>query len=203
MPNIKTLVFDTETNGKRPKGNNMFSENEPALVQLAAVLYEGYRPVAHMSCFVNPIAGDLSPAEIPKEKFFIDSGITQEVVDSCAVPLNVAIAFFNNLLRRCDRLVAHNMAFDYPVIVASYIRANGRLNEIKSVEKYCTMKTLEPVLQLPGKYGFKFPSLDESYRAIVDKTGFEGAHDAMVDVEACAAVLRGIESKNIELYKWG
>jgi len=62
------------------------------------------------------------------------------------------------------------------------------------------MKTLEPIMKLPGKYGYKFPTLDEAYRAYVDPMGFEGAHDAMKDVEACAAVLWAIEDNGFPLW---
>lgn len=201
MTDLTTLVFDTETNGKRPKGRNVPLTAEPALVQIAAVLYWGQRPVAHCSFFMQPLDGQGQPAEIPTERFFIDSGITQETVDRAGTTYKVGLAVFNNMVKRADRLVAHNMQFDDPIIRAAYSRIAQEQRAYWDTPKYCTMKTLEPVLKLPGKYGYKFPTLDESYRALVDPMGFEGAHDAMVDVEACAKVLWACEEAGHDLWR--
>lgn len=192
----RTVVFDTETNGKRPKvrkGQSLPPDQEPAITQIAAMLFWGRRPVAHLSCFIDPLNHDGTPAEIPREEFFIKSGITQETVDAVGLPNKVGIAMFSQLLKVSDRMVAHNIAFDCPITRAAFQRVNAPLERFDELPKFCTMKTLEPILKLPGKYGYKFPTLDESYRALVDPEGFDGAHDAMVDVEACAKVLWAIE----------
>ncbi|UXO93774.1 DNA polymerase III subunit epsilon [Pseudanabaena phage Pan1] len=202
MTDITTLVFDTETNGKRPKGRNVPLADEPALVQIAAILYWGRRPVAHLSCFMQPLDGQCNPAQIPTEEFFIKSGITQETVDRVGTVYKVGLGMFNNLVKRADRIVAHNIEFDDPIIRAAYNRVAASQQDFWDKPKFCTMRTLEPVLKLPGKFGFKYPSLDESYRALVDPMGFSGAHDAMVDVEACAKVLWAIEDKGIDLYRY-
>jgi DNA polymerase-3 subunit epsilon len=193
MTDIRTLVFDTETNGKRPKGRDVPLTSEPAITQIAAILFWGRRPVAHLSCFVQPLDGRGDPAVIPDEEFFIKSGITQATVDAVGRPLKTGLAEFNQMVKVADRVIAHNMQFDDPITRANYSRIAAPQRNYWDTPKYCTMKTLEPVLKLPGKYGFKFPTLDESYRALVDPMGFEGAHDAMVDVEACAKVLFAIE----------
>lgn len=191
MTDLRTLVFDTETNGKRDKNPPLSAE--PAITQIAAILFWGRRPVAHLSCFVQPLNYNGTPAVIPDEKFFIDSGITHATVDAVGRPLKTGLAEFNQMVRSADRIVAHNIQFDDPITRSNYARVAAPQREYWDTSKYCTMKTLEPVLKLPGKYGFKFPTLDESYRALVNPLGFEGAHDAMVDVQACAAVLWAIE----------
>jgi DNA polymerase III epsilon subunit-like protein len=201
MSDIRTLVFDTETNGQRPKGRNVALDQEPAITQLAAILYLGRRPVGHMSCFLHPINANGSPATIPTEQFFIDAGITQETVDAVGFANKTGMAMFNQFVKVADRIVAHNIAFDDPITRSGYMRNAASQRAFWNTPKYCTMKTLEPVLKLPGKYGFKFPTLDESYRALVDPMGFEGAHDAMKDVEACAAVLWAIEDKGHDLWQ--
>lgn len=198
MTDIRTLVFDTETNGKRQKGRNPPLSSEPAITQIAAILFWGRRPVAHLSCFVQPLEFNGSTATIPTEKFFIDSGITQETVDAVGRQLKTGLAEFNQMVKVADRIVAHNIQFDDPITRSNYSRVAAPQRDYWDTPKFCTMKTLEPVLKLPGKYGYKFPTLDESYRALVDPTGFEGAHDAMVDVQACAEVLWAIEDKIAE-----
>lgn len=193
MSELRTLIFDTETNGKREKGKNPPMSSEPAVTQIAAMLFWGRRPVAHLSCFVQPLNFDGTKATIPDEEFFIKSGITQDTVDAVGRPLKTGLAEFNQMVKVADRIVAHNIQFDDPVVRSNYSRVAAPQQEYWETPKFCTMKTLEPVLKLPGKYGFKYPSLDESYRALVDPMGFEGAHDAMVDVIACAKVLWAVE----------
>jgi len=189
MTELRTLVFDTETDGKRQKGKNPPLSSEPAITQIAAILFLGRRPISHLSTFVQPLNYDKSPATIPDEEFFIKSGITQATVDAGGIPLRTGLAMFNQMVRNADRIVAHNIQFDDPVVRSNYSRVTAPQREYWNTPKFCTMQTLENVLKLPGKYGYKWPTLDESYRALVDPNGFEGAHDAMVDVEACAKVL--------------
>ena len=197
---MRTLVYDTETNGMRPRGKADL-DKEPFLVQLAAILFEDRRPVGHLSCFCIPeFKGNR--AAIPKEKFFIDSGITDEIVNSVGVPYKVALGMLNNLVRRADRIVAHNILFDDPIIRAAYSRIAAPQQEWWSTPKYCTMQTLTDVLKIPGKYGKnKWPTLDESYRSLVDPEGFDGAHDAMADAQAAANVLWATEDKGVDLWK--
>lgn len=200
MTELRTLVFDTETNGKRDKGNPPLS-SEPAVTQIAAILFLGRRPVGHLSCFVQPLNYNGTPATIPDEEFFRKSGITQETVDAVGHPLKHGIAMFDQMVKMADRIVAHNIQFDDPVVRSNYARTAREQRKFWDTPKFCTMKTLEPVLKLPGKYGYKFPTLDESYRALVDPMGFDGAHDAMVDVVACAKVLWAIEDAGHALWQ--
>ena len=39
--------------------------------------------------------------------------------------------------------------------------------------------------QLPGRYGFKWPTLQELHSTLFNES-FDGAHDALSDVRACA-----------------
>ena len=65
------------------------------------------------------------------------------------------------------------------------------------------MMSLVDELKIPGRFGkqYKWPSLDESYRALVNPEGFTGAHDAMVDVMACAEVLWAAEDRGVNLWQ--
>lgn len=210
MSEQRTLIFDTETNGKRPKvrkGETPPLEAEPFVVQLAAKLFEGRRTVGQFACFcvpeykgerarfpIDPMTGEI-------EAFFTNNGLNDAVIDSVGLPYRVALPAFNNLLRVCDRVVCHNIEFDDPVIRAAMSRIAAPQDVYWSKPKFCTMQSLTNVLKLPGKFGFKYPTLDEAYRALVDDKGFDGAHDAMVDVDACADVLWKIEDKDIPLWK--
>ena len=60
----------------------------------------------------------------------------------------------------------------------------------------CTKESSTDVLKLPGKYGYKWPTLAEAYRHYTGEE-IEGAHDALVDTEACLAVYRGLVQEGI------
>lgn len=49
----------------------------------------------------------------------------------------------------------------------------------------CTMQASTNLCKIPGPYGFKYPTLQELHKHLFE-VGFDGAHDAMVDVLACA-----------------
>jgi DNA polymerase III epsilon subunit-like protein len=185
MENI--LVFDTETTGKIVDWKASLHEM-PFLVQVAAVLFTpDARPVAHMSFMTFPeYKGQQYP--IPAEAAGVH-GVTQELLDEVGYSTKLALAVFNNMLKRAGVLVAHNMSFDDKIIRAAYMRIAADQDVYKAIKKGCTKNMTTNHLKLPGKYGkFKWPSLDEAYRAMVNPDGFSGAHDAMVDVLACADV---------------
>ena len=54
-------------------------------------------------------------------------------------------------------------------------------------EKFC---------KIPGKYGYKWPTLSELHLKLFD-FDFEGAHDALLDVKACAKCLFELERKKV------
>ena len=115
--------------------------------------------------------------------------------------MRAAAGLFINFLLRCDRLVAHNIDFDIIITEAMILRSdlNFDINKFKTIPRVCTMLSTMNSLKLPGKYGHKWPKLDESYRHLVNPSGFSDAHDALADVRACKAVLLALEAQNMEL----
>jgi DNA polymerase-3 subunit epsilon len=169
---------------------------QPHVVQLAAILFDGDRPVSHLSCVIVPeMRGER--VQIAQEVIDIH-GISNELVDSVGLPPKTGWAMFNNLLRRADRLVAHNIDFDVLVSRAAYSRMAVDPQVLIEIPKVCTMRSSEDVLKLPGKYGYKWPSLQEAHEYFLGEK-FEGAHDAMVDVLACSRVLFALEEKGHKL----
>ena len=115
-----TLIFDTETTGLPPKGNPKI-EACPWIIQLAAILYNGERPVGHFSTFVEPMHEGVS-GTIPDEKFWVENHLTYAEIMPTALELKMAMSMFNKFLAAADRVVAHNTQFDDKLMQYSYQR---------------------------------------------------------------------------------
>ena len=184
-----TLVLDTETTGFMRKELPAHHASQPWVVQIGAQLFDDdtRRVVGEVNFIVDPrsVGGSLAGNEEAGKIH----GITNEMIDAYGVSYKVGIAAFNNLLKRADTIVAHNMPFDFGILCSCYERMEVNTGPLKAPRSECTVKLTKNILKLPGKYkDFKWPNLMEAYTALVDPAGFDGAHDAMVDVRACAAV---------------
>lgn len=118
------LVFDTETTGLPKKFNAPMTDvnNWPRITQLAWEAYNDEGKVfASYSQLIKPDGW-----EIPKEKFFLDNNMSTERCEAEGVPMQHAIYSIITLMDQCKYLIAHNMAFDHPVLGAEMLRYNMR-----------------------------------------------------------------------------
>lgn len=191
-----TLIFDTETTGQIDFKAPIISQLQPHLLQLGAELLSNGKVIGSINLLVNP-GGEI---EIPESATKIH-GITREMIDKYGIPTVVAIALFHNLAKLSSRLAGHNIDYDLGIMEISYYRVGRQQNflELRKIKRVCTMKTTTNVLKLPGKYGFKWPTLSEAYELLVDKNGFQKAHSAMADVQACRQVLAVLEQRGVPL----
>jgi DNA polymerase-3 subunit epsilon len=82
--------------------------------------------------------------------------------------------------------VAHNFQFDYKIIGSELLRIDDEIESFNSVPIYDSMTSNVNLCGLKSKLGFaKYPTLTELYSHLFNE-GFEGAHDALNDVEATA-----------------
>lgn len=83
-------------------------------------------------------------------------------------------------------LVAHNVGFDRPILLAEMLRAGISTQTLEHLPTYCTMVNSTNYCAMPGRRGgFKWPTLDELYRKLFNQP-HAGAHDARADLIACA-----------------
>lgn len=140
------LFFDTETNGlPRDKSNRAPMtdvDNWPRVIQLAWLLSD------YQGNVINQGERLITPDcwVIPAEKFWIDHGFTTEKSKRDGVPLRTALNEFLDDQRRCELMVAHNIAFDYNVLGAEMIRYKMKG---KKVEKICTMEATIDFCEVP------------------------------------------------------
>lgn len=175
------LFFDTETTGlpKNYKAPASDTDNWPRMIQIAWQIYNNNHELVDSKVFIIKPEG----FEIPKEASDVH-GITTEKANAEGVDLEDTLNKFREAMMTCDFLVAHNISFDEKIVGAEFIRKKiarlpkklGRIDTMVSATDYC---------QIPGKYGFKWPNLTELHTRLFG-CGFEGAHDALADVIACA-----------------
>lgn len=178
---VPILFFDTETTGlpKSWKAPTEDVENWPRLVQLAWILYSGEGvELARMNRIVRP-----SGFEIPIGASGVHGITTERALDE-GVELLPVLKEFEDAALSAEQFGAHNIAYDRKIMGAELLRA-GRTNIMKEKPLVCTMMGSTKFCAIPGLYGPKWPKLQELHRKLFNQD-FDGAHDALADVEATA-----------------
>jgi DNA polymerase III epsilon subunit-like protein len=191
MKNV--LVFDTETTGKPKNYTAPMSvvDNWPRVIQLAWSVYTaGGELISKQKHLIKPDGW-----AVPVEEFWIKHGYSTEGCAADGIAIKHALEMFLADLQNCVLIVAHNMQFDYNVLGAEMIRAGVRAG--KKTERFCTMEAGVNVCKIPGKRGYKWPTLSELHKHLYNGEDFTGAHDAGADVTACArCFFRMLEIEN-------
>lgn len=175
------LFFDTETTGLPISWNAPITDfsNWPRVVQIAWAHYdENGKEIKTKSYIIKP------------ENFFIPiessrvHGITTEIANEAGIELKAALNEFARAIKDAKFLIAHNISFDEKIVGVEYLRKNMK-NNLQFIKKICTMESSVDFCKIPGKDKYKFPKLDELYFKLFN-THFSNAHNALVDVRACA-----------------
>ncbi len=179
------LFFDIESSGlpKNYQAPMSDVDNWPRIAQLAWQLYDKDHLLIMEQCEMIYPEG----WEIPKEKFFIDNGMSTERCIADGLPIRKVIERLILDLNMSEYIIAHNLAFDKPILGAEMIRLG--LSAKKPLKGVCTMNLTTEFCKLPGKFSgkYKWPRLEELYKILFGYE-MEGAHDALSDVSATAKV---------------
>lgn len=181
--------FDTETTDL-PRAAGTPLDQQPHIVQLAATLVDEKGEFASFNTIIKPDGWEVADGAAAIH------GITTETALRHGVPVRVAMAFFSNFCRVADQIVAHNIDFDLKLVGFEFERL-----EVKNITNerpwFCTMHATENICKIPGKFGkYKWPKLIEAHEHFFGE-GFDGAHDALVDVRACQRVHRHLLDNNL------
>lgn len=211
------LFLDTETNGlpKDPKAPMARVENWPRVIQLAYSLYNEEQKLLYKYCelikpdgWIIPTFESLVLEGVDEEKakrgaaFFEENGYTTKGCEENGVPIHEALYSISVALENCKYVIAHNMMFDYNVLGAEMIRANTK-SKNKPI-KVCTKELATEFCKIPNPNSYwanrgspyKWPNLTELHTKLFGK-GFEGAHDAMFDVNAMSSCFFEMLNKKI------
>ena len=187
-----SLVFDTETTGIPNRNLPMNDDSQPHIVQLAAILADDEgNTMASMNVIIKPAGWTIPDAAANVH------GITNDIAEKYGISINLALVMFMEMFQKCDYLVAHNIEFDLNMLRRYAKDQENFVFENKMITRFDTMKMMIDECKLPlterQKYAkaynsnigdYKQPTLSESYWHVFTEE-IDGAHDAMVDVEAC------------------
>lgn len=174
------LFLDTETTGlpldwKAPVGQ---LDNWPRIVEIGWILTDkDGQEIESETIILKP-----DGFKIPADASAIH-GITNEIANEKGQDRVDVLKKFSDLLSKATVLVAHNIDFDKKVVHAEFMRYNIKSN-IHKIDKLCTKELTTDYCKLPGRYGYKWPTLEELYEKVFS-TSFTASHSALGDVKAC------------------
>jgi len=173
------LFFDTETTGLPDDYNSFSSFRNVRLVQIAWIIFDcDGKKLSKRDFIVKP-----EGFEIPENSTRIHK-ISNSFAISAGKSLTKVLIEFNNALRSCKHIVAHNLTFDYNVLISEFNRVNISTN-IQNLTKICTKELTTDYCSIDSSKGYKWPTLTELYKKVFNEEILE-AHNAALDIEATA-----------------
>ena len=187
------MVVDCETNGLPVDWRAPVTvlDNWPRAVQVAWSLYdEQHRQTRFATRIVRPDGFSISPDAARVH------GITTERAAREGFPVRDVLYELYLAAQDAQHFIAHNAKFDGAVLAAEFLRQDWQPPFIPD-SMICTMESSTDYCRLPGgPRGYKWPKLEELY-AVLFGASFDGAHDAGVDVAACACCFFELKNRGI------
>lgn len=162
---MRLLLFDTETTGlpKNIKGPATAGpDNWPHLVSIGWIVIENDKVITEDHRVIKPVNWI-----IPSESTAIH-GITHENAARFGSDLNYVMDEF--LSTKCDMWIAHNMNFDWNVIVNT-LQWDLKRSVPNDLILFCTMVASKNICRISSQYhnGYKSPKLSELYTHVMKK----------------------------------
>lgn len=192
------LIFDTETDGLVNHKQEYDHPDQPHIVQLAAILLDRkLQEVCSLATIIRPDGWEMPPSVLEGTGLSLEEareqriklpacdihGITQEIAMEKGAPASMVFQLFDNMAEQAGIAICHNCSFDYIAVQAEFHRRGWNHNIPE--DRICTMKSTTDYCKIPGKFGWKWPKLQELHQFLFGEE-FEGAHDALADVRATA-----------------
>lgn len=179
MKSVKYVFFDTETTGlpRNYKAPTSDLANWPRMIQLSWICVDVDGCVLSEHDHLIYPKGFTIPVEVARL-----NGITNEIARAKGEPLEDVMASFIKDVDNAEIIVGHNVDFDIHIVGAEQIRLGGK-DKISHKHSICTMQRTTDFCAIPGKYGYKYPKLQELHRKLFGYE-FEDAHNAISDIRA-------------------
>lgn len=190
------LFMDTETNGlpKNYKAPASDFNNWPEVLQIAFELYDakGYLRESRQLLIDHKLERLDAGAQSVH-------GITLDDIRHKGIELEKAVRYFYRIKAHADFIVCHNYDFDSRVWSSNIQRSSYEPTEAERtpcLQSICTMKSTTNVCKIKGKYGLKWPKLEELHEFLFGEK-FDGAHEALADVKATARCFFELKKRNL------
>lgn len=180
----KVLVIDTETTGLPPMHEKTIISpllflnewDKCRIVEIAWILYEDGIPIKKESFIIKPDRFTIPPSASKIH------GITQQDAISNGEDFEIVLSILKSDVIIADCIVAHNMDFDFNVILSEWYRYDPfTIDFWKNTKRICTMKDY---LKNPTD---KWPRLNELYYQCFKKYPSVN-HRALADATTCAEI---------------
>jgi len=188
------FFFDTETNSLPKDYNAPASDtaNWPRMVQVAWQIFNADKKLIKQRAEIirheNIVLSEQAAAI---------NGITQEWMFAEGRRLDLVLEEISLDLTGCGVIIGHNIKFDCGVLGAEFFREK-RHNYLAGLSTICTMLNTVDLCKIPGKYGFKWPKLQEAYKYLFGSE-FVGAHDALNDIRATSQIFFELQKRGYVL----
>lgn len=188
---MKILFFDTETTGLplNYKAKIEDLDNWPRVVQLGFRFHADEEHFTDYEFIIKPDGW-----EIPAKAAEIH-GITTERALAEGIAIKNALDVLGKWINMADLVVGHNVSFDRKVLGAEFLRA-GMPDLFHGKPRFCTMMSTTKFCNLPGKYGAKWPKLEELASALFTEPT-SGLHSALEDVRLTAKCFYRLRSLDV------
>lgn len=189
--NMAYIVIDTETTGfpQRQRNTRVLPSYEKTHMYDSArivsiswvVLAPDFEPVAKHYYVIKP-----DGFQIPPDSTAIH-GITDEHAAANGITITEMLEKLSATFKKykdLECLVAHNLEFDYGVLMSEIYRASpqdGLIDEINFLYQFCTMK--ESCQYFPSR---KYPKLVELFEFCFPELEMQNAHNALDDTRNCS-----------------
>jgi len=196
------LFYDTETTGLPNWSAPSEDPSQPHVVQLGAALVDldSFKQLASIDVIIKPDGWT-----IPEEVAAIH-GITTELAHDVGIRAPIAFEMLLDLWMRGSVRIGHNESFDARMVRIGLMRHIDKDPDAavhtswKVGSSMCTQLLATPICKIPPtakmiaakRNHHKSANLGEAYEFFTGKK-LEGAHSAMVDVQACIEVFRCIQ----------
>ena len=189
---MKVLIFDVETTGLPPRHSyykrypdpqkDYESYNGARMIELAYTVYTTNEERDEPT-FVRSTSCLIKPDNVFEIRNTFIHGITQDAAETNGDDVRNVLQEFVRVVNNVDIIVAHNLEFDFNIVLAECYRQDIDPSVLYHKTKVCTMKFAKRVLELD-----RWPKLTDLYKKLYpQESKWEQRHRALDDAEKCAA----------------
>ncbi len=185
------IAFDTETTGlpvmpgfgryHLPSSTRYYDGSR--IIDIAYIVYSADgRVLKKQEFLIKPDGFEIKNSHI--------HGITQEYAQKNGMSIDLAINYFYEDLKSASTIVAHNLLFDFNILLSEChrIRHAGMIELLPTLLRRCTMEMGKRKLNL-----LKNPKLVELHKILFDEDWIQ-PHRALADTEICGKCYFRLES---------